>query len=102
MTLPSYYGDLVNKPEFTAEARQPNPHYMVRGYQHAAVTLNFIRSLIDGGFADLHHPEHWDLRFMDHANLSEELRREYTRMASQSQANGLLSNRVLVNGISAS
>ena len=25
-----------------------------------ALTLNFIRALIDGGFADLHHPEYWD------------------------------------------
>ncbi len=82
-THPSYYGDLVNRPEFTAEARRPNPHLLVRGYQHAGVTLNFIRSLIDGGFADLHHPEHWDLRFMRHANLAEELSREYTQMAAQ-------------------
>lgn len=83
VTLPSYYGDLVNQNEFTPEARKPNPHLMVRGYQHAAVTLNFIRSLIDGGFADLHHPEHWDLRFMNHAGLTPELRAEYQRMSTQ-------------------
>ncbi len=81
VTLPSYFGDLVNSAEFTPEARTPNPHLMVRGYQHAAVTLNFIRALIDGGFADLHHPEYWDLRFMDHASLPEELRREYQAMS---------------------
>lgn len=81
VTLPSYFGDLVNGAEFTPEARTPNPHLMVRGYQHAAVTLNFIRALIDGGFADLHHPEYWDLRFMDHASLPEELRREYQAMS---------------------
>jgi 3-deoxy-7-phosphoheptulonate synthase len=23
--------------------------------------MNFVRALIDGGFADLHHPEYWDL-----------------------------------------
>ena len=81
VTLPSYFGDLVNGAEFTPEARTPNPHLMVRGYQHAAVTLNFIRSLIDSGFADLHHPEYWDLRFMHHASLPEELRREYQQMS---------------------
>lgn len=81
VTLPSYFGDLVNSAEFTAEARTPNPQLMVRGYQHAAVTLNFIRALIDGGFADLHHPEYWDLRFMHHASLPEELRREYLAMS---------------------
>ncbi len=83
VTLPSYYGDLVNSIEFTAEARKPNPHLMVRGYQHAAVTLNFIRSLIESGFADLHHPEHWDLRFMHHAGLTPELRAEYQQMSTQ-------------------
>ncbi|HBS28233.1 MAG TPA: 3-deoxy-7-phosphoheptulonate synthase class II [Phycisphaerales bacterium] len=83
VTLPSYFGDLVNSAEFTPEARTPNPHLMVRGYQHAAMTLNFIRSLIAGGFADLHHPEYWDLRFLHHANLPEALRAEYQRMTSQ-------------------
>ena len=31
--------------------------------------LNFVRALIDGGFADLHHPEYWDLSFLRHAAL---------------------------------
>ena len=56
VTLPSYFGDLINEIGFTPEARTPNPQLLVRGYQHAAMTLNFVRSLIDGGFADLHHP----------------------------------------------
>ena len=28
-----------------------------------------MRALIDGGFADLHHPEYWDLAFMHHSPL---------------------------------
>ena len=40
---------------------------MLRGYERAALTLNFIRSLVDGGFADLHHPEYWDLGFVRHS-----------------------------------
>ncbi len=83
LTLPSYFGDLVNGAAFTPESRTPDPHLMVRGYQHAAVTLNFIRALIDGGFADLHHPEYWDLRFIDHASLPAPLREQYTRMSRQ-------------------
>lgn len=81
-TLPSYFGDLVNGAEFTAEARRPDPGMMLRGYQHAAMTLNFIRALVDGGFADLHHPEYWDLSFFHHAHLSPSLRAEYERMTS--------------------
>ena len=78
--LPSYFGDLVNHAEFEPAARTPDPHLMVRGYQHAAMTLNFVRSLLDGGFADIHHPDHWDLRFMEHAGLTPERRSQYERM----------------------
>lgn len=79
VTLPSYFGDLVNEYSFTEEARTPNPHLMIRGYEHAALTLNFIRALIDGGFADLHHPEYWDLGFCENA----ELRAEYLEMVEK-------------------
>jgi len=82
-TLPSYFGDLVNRAEFSDRARTPDPHLMVRGYEHAAMTLNFIRSLIAGGFADIHHPEYWDLRFLEHASLPDDLRREYQQMTRQ-------------------
>ncbi|MDO4627970.1 MAG: 3-deoxy-7-phosphoheptulonate synthase class II [Planctomycetia bacterium] len=71
VTLPSYRGPLINSPEFTEEARTPDPHNMLRGYAHAAMTLNFMRSLIDGGFTDMHHPEYWELDFV---NLSEHSR----------------------------
>src|ERR1700691_3733871 len=43
VTLPSYRGDLINAPEFTAAARTPDPRLMLRGYERAALTLNFIR-----------------------------------------------------------
>lgn len=61
VTLPSYFGDLVNRVGFTAEERRPDPQNLVAGFHHAALTLNFIRALVDGGFADLHHPHQWDL-----------------------------------------
>jgi len=80
--LPSYFGDLVNRADFTPEARTPNPHLMVRGYQHAAMTLNFIRSLLEGGFADLHHPEYWDLSFFEHADLAPDRKAVYQRMTA--------------------
>ncbi len=64
VTLPSYRGDLVNRLAFTPEDRDPDPELLLRGYERAALTLNFVRSLVDGGFADLHHPEQWDLDFV--------------------------------------
>ncbi|MFZ2873604.1 MAG: 3-deoxy-7-phosphoheptulonate synthase class II [Phycisphaerales bacterium] len=80
VTLPSYFGDLINRAEFTPEARRPDPMLLLAGYQHAALTLNFVRALVDGGFADLHHPEYWDLRFVRRGTLAAELREEYERM----------------------
>jgi 3-deoxy-7-phosphoheptulonate synthase len=77
VVLPSYYGDIVNRPEFTAEARRFDPRAMLDAYGHAAMTLNFVRSLAIGGFADMHHPEYWDLGFMARAELSDDLRTEY-------------------------
>ncbi len=75
VSLPSYRGDLVNAPGFTAEERIPNPELLLRGYERAALTLNFIRSLADGGFADLHHPENWGLGFVKHSALADEYER---------------------------
>ncbi len=74
-TLPSYRGDLVNGPEFTPEARIPDPMRLLRGYGRASMTLNYIRALSDCGFADLHHPENWDLSFVSHSALAEEYHR---------------------------
>ncbi len=64
LTLPSYRGDLINHSEFTPEARRNDPQQLLRGYERAALTLNFIRALSEGGFADLHHPENWKLTFV--------------------------------------
>ncbi len=69
VTLPSYRGDIVNRLNFTARDREPDPALLLRGYERAALTLNFVRALVDGGFADLHHPEYWDLGFVQHAKL---------------------------------
>ncbi len=69
VTLPCYRGDTVNRPEFTVEARTPDPNLLLRGYSRSALTLNFVRALIDGGFADLHHPEYWDMRFLHDSPL---------------------------------
>jgi 3-deoxy-7-phosphoheptulonate synthase len=74
-TLPSYRGDLVNAPEFTADARAADPRRLVRGHALSAMTMNFVRALMDGGFADLHHPEYWDLAWVERSPLAREYRR---------------------------
>jgi 3-deoxy-7-phosphoheptulonate synthase len=73
--LPSYRGDLINRSPFTLSDRTPDPELLLRGYERAALTINFIRALIEGGFADLHHPEYWDLSWVKHSPHAEEYRR---------------------------
>jgi 3-deoxy-7-phosphoheptulonate synthase len=63
VTLPAYRGDLINRDGFTAGDREPDPTLMLRAYERAGLTINFIRALTEGGFADLHHPEYWDMSF---------------------------------------
>lgn len=71
-TLPSFRGDIINRNAFTAADREPNPELMLRAYERSALTLNFVRSLIDGGFADLHHPENWDLDWVRHSPMADQ------------------------------
>jgi len=64
VTLPSYRGDMINRSGFSREDRTPNPDLLLRAYERSGLTINFIRALIEGGFADLHHPEYWELSFV--------------------------------------
>ncbi len=77
--LPSYRGDMVNRQPFTAADRHPAPERLLRAYERSSLTLNFIRSLAAGGFADLHHPEYWDLGHI----RDPELAAKYQRMVDQ-------------------
>jgi 3-deoxy-7-phosphoheptulonate synthase len=66
---------LFNRVEFDEQSRIPNPDYLLQGYTCAATTLNYIRALVNGGFASLHHPENWDLSFVSHASKADEYQR---------------------------
>ncbi len=72
VSLPSYRGDVVNGPAFTAQARVPDPQRMITAHARSAMTMNFVRALIDGGFADLHHPEYWNLSWVGCSPLAED------------------------------
>ena len=72
VTLPSYRGDLVNDVAFTPEARIPDPERLLKAHAYSAMTMNFVRSLVDGGFADVHHTEYWDLSWVEHSPLAAE------------------------------
>src|SRR5690625_3230088 len=77
----NYRGDLINSINPRREDRIPNPQRLLTGYNKAALTLNFLRALADEGFADLHHPEYWELDFM----RENEYYKEYEDMVNSIQ-----------------
>ena len=74
VSLPSYRGDIINGPEFTAEARIPNATRMETGYFQSAGTLNLLRAFASGGYADLHEVNRWNLSFVNRSPLVEQYR----------------------------
>ena len=63
-TLPSYLGDIVNDTAFDAAARAPDPERMLRAYAQASASLNLLRALAGGGYADLNNIHGWTLDFV--------------------------------------
>src|SRR5579875_2786517 len=70
VTLPSYRGDIINGPDFTAEARTPDPARMEFAYFQSAGTLNLLRAFANGGYADLHEVHRWNLDFAARSPLA--------------------------------
>ncbi len=62
--LPSYRGDIINGPEFTEAARQPDPNRQLEAYRQSAATLNLLRAFAVGGYADLDRVHQWMLGFV--------------------------------------
>jgi 3-deoxy-7-phosphoheptulonate synthase len=79
-TLPSYRGDIINGPEFTAEARVPDPARMEQGYFQSAGTLNLLRAFATGGYADLHEVHRWNLDFVARSPAADRYRDLTTRI----------------------
>jgi 3-deoxy-7-phosphoheptulonate synthase len=64
VTLPSYRGDIINGGAFTEADRVPQPERLLRAYSASAATLNLLRALAGGGFADLHQLHAWTADFV--------------------------------------
>ncbi len=69
--LPSYRGDIINRTEFTPEARIPDPQRQIMAYRQSAATLNLLRAFAQGGYANLEHVQRWTLDFVKDSPLSE-------------------------------
>ena len=70
VTLPSYRGDIINGPDFSPEARIPDPARMEFAYFQSASTLNLLRAFASGGYADLHEVHRWNLGFVEASPLA--------------------------------
>lgn len=60
--VPSFFGDIVNRPD--PLRRTPDPKNLLDAYNFSASTLNLIRGLSGGGFADLHRVHRWNADFV--------------------------------------
>lgn len=68
MALPSFRGDIVNDIAFTPEAREPDPVRMITAYKQSSATLNFIRAMVQSGYADLAKAHSWTMDFVRDAS----------------------------------
>ena len=53
VTLPSYRGDAVNGPAFTAAARAPDPRRLLEAHRQAQVTIELLQAYASASYADL-------------------------------------------------
>ena len=63
VSLPSYRGDIINAADFNKAARIPDPQRMLEAYHQSAATLNLLRAFAQGGLADLHQVNRWNMSF---------------------------------------
>ncbi len=65
VSLPSYRGDIINGAGFDESSRIPNPNRMLDAYHQSASTLNLLRAFAQGGLADLHQVNGWNMSFAE-------------------------------------
>ncbi|WP_395341986.1 class II 3-deoxy-7-phosphoheptulonate synthase [Ningiella sp. W23] len=80
ISLPSYRGDIINSFEFTEAAREPDPNRMLDAYHRSASTLNLLRAFAQGGLADLHQVNRWNMAFLENNPLKERYQDLATRI----------------------
>ena len=79
VSLPAYRGDIINGFPFDAVQRTPNPERMLRAYVQSASTLNLLRALSQGGYADLNQVHEWNLNFVGKSTQSQ----RYEKIANE-------------------
>ena len=65
--LPAYRGDMVNGMEFEPQTRRADPERQMQAYFQSGATLNFLRSMFQGGYAALDNISAWNMDFVAHS-----------------------------------
>ncbi len=70
----TYRGDNING--IDPNNRNPDPNRLLLSHFYSSSTLNYIRGVLNSGFADLHNPQQWDFSHV----LNSDLKQEYTKI----------------------
>ncbi|KAI8818605.1 DAHP synthetase [Fimicolochytrium jonesii] len=80
----AFRGDNVNGIDLAD--RRPDPQRLLGAYFHSAATMNYVRALLSSGFADLHHPEVWNLDSWNFSHVENPaVRAEYQAIVNRLQ-----------------
>lgn len=69
-TLFSYRGDIINCEDFDELKRTPDPNLMIKAYSQSVQTMNLIRALSEGGYANIERVNEWNLNFVKNTDSS--------------------------------
>jgi 3-deoxy-7-phosphoheptulonate synthase len=91
LEIPSFRGHIVSGDDKTLEARTPDPTRLLRAYDQSAETIDILRGLTKGGFADLRQVHEWNAEFIassPEGRRYEELAGEVDRSIAFMQSTG--------------
>lgn len=68
ITVPTYRGDIINSYKLDEFSRTYDPNKMLEAYYSSCQTMNLIRCLSQGGYADIERIDKWNLEFINSEN----------------------------------
>ena len=67
-SVPTYRGDIINEYELDINSRSYDSNKMLEAYYKSCQTMNLIRCLSQGGYADIERINEWNLEFVNEEN----------------------------------
>ena len=93
-SVPTYRGDIINEYELDINSRLYDPNKMLEAYYKSCQTMNLIRCLSQGGYADIERINEWNLEFVNEENDKkyEKLSNNVRKSLNLIKASGLKEN----------